>query len=139
MRRRCSTRRSRARRSTRRSTRRSAWACSARASSAVPSTHCSALAPAEIGARGPRCAERSLGVLCRDDSPKVRLAAVQALDKLGDAAVIETADDLVKVLGDTDATVADAASAVIKARKARMIGALVRGMETDKLEQGRRV
>jgi HEAT repeat protein len=84
-------------------------------------------------------AERSLGVLCRDDAPKVRLAAVTALDKIGDAAVVETADDLVRALGDTDTQVADAASKVIKARKARMIGALVRGLESDKPNHGRRI
>ncbi len=81
----------------------------------------------------------SLGVLCRDDSPRVRLSAVQAIDKLGDAVVIEVADYLVGALGDSDAKVADAAAQVIKARKARMIGALVRGLETDKPEQARRV
>jgi HEAT repeat protein len=81
----------------------------------------------------------SLGVLCRDDSPRVRMSAVQAIDKLGDAVVIEDADYLVGVLGDTDAKVADTSATVIKARKARMIGALVRGLETDKFEQARRV
>src|SRR5206468_345997 len=74
-----------------------------------------------------------------DDSPRVRLSAAQAIDKLGDAVVIETADYLVGALGDSDAKVAETCASVIKARKARMIGALVRGLETDKPEQARRV
>jgi HEAT repeat protein len=83
-------------------------------------------------------AARSLGVLCRDDAPRVRLCAVQAIDKLGDAAVVEVADDLVRTLGDPEAKVADTAAQVIRARKGKMIGALVRGLETDKPEAGRR-
>jgi HEAT repeat protein len=83
--------------------------------------------------------ERALGVLLRDDSARVRLAAARALDRLGDAAVIETADDLVRALGDAEAPVAEAIAAVIRARKARMIGALVRGLETDQAEHGRRI
>ncbi|HUJ57379.1 MAG TPA: HEAT repeat domain-containing protein [Kofleriaceae bacterium] len=84
-------------------------------------------------------AARSLGVRLRDDSARVRLAAAQALDKIGDAAVLETADDLVGALGDVDAKVADTCGNVIRARKARMIGALVRGLETDKPEHGKRI
>ena len=84
-------------------------------------------------------AARSLGVLCRDDSPRVRLAAAQALDRIGDAAVVEVADDLVRALGDAEAKVADTCAQVIRARKAKMISALVRGLETDKPEAGRRV
>jgi HEAT repeat protein len=94
-----------------------------------------------LGALGAQAqgSESSLGVLLRDDSPRVRLAAAQALDKIGDAAVIATADNLVRALGDADAPVAEACSAVLKARKARMLGALVRGLETDKPEHGRRI
>ncbi len=84
-------------------------------------------------------AARSLGVRLRDDAPRVRLAAAQALDKLGDAAVLETADDLVGALGDTDEKVAEVAAGVIRARKAKMIGALVRGFESDKPNHGRRI
>lgn len=82
---------------------------------------------------------RNLAVLLRDDSPRARLAAAHAIDKLGDAAVIEVADNLVGALGDADAAVAEAASAVIRARKARMIGALVRGLESDRPDHGRRI
>jgi hypothetical protein len=81
----------------------------------------------------------NLGVLLRDDAPRTRLAAAQALDKVGDAAVIEVADYLVGALGDSDDKVAEAVASVIRARKARMIGALVRGLETDKPAAGRRI
>jgi HEAT repeat protein len=84
-------------------------------------------------------AARSLGVALRDDSPQVRLATAQALDKIGDVAVVETAGDLVGALGDSDAKVADACAAILRARKARMIGALVRGLETDSASHGRRI
>ena len=84
-------------------------------------------------------AAATLGVRLRDDAPRVRLAAAQALDKIGDAAVIETAGDLVRALGDAEERVAEACAAVIKARKSRMIGALVRGLETDSAVHGRRI
>ncbi|MGE5182752.1 MAG: HEAT repeat domain-containing protein [Acidobacteriota bacterium] len=84
-------------------------------------------------------AARSLGVLLRDDSPRVRLAAAQAIDKLGDQVVADTADDLVGALGDGDDKVAETCQSVLRARKAKMIGALVRGLETDKPAQARRV
>jgi HEAT repeat protein len=78
-------------------------------------------------------------VRLRDDSPRVRLASAQALDKIGDAAVLEAAGDLVRALGDADDKVAEACAAVIRARKSRMIGALVRGLETDSATHGRRI
>jgi len=84
-------------------------------------------------------AARSLGVLLRDDAARVRLSAAQALDKLGDGAVVEVADDLVGALGDTDEKVAEVTASVIRARKGKMIGALVRGLETDKPNHGRRI
>jgi len=84
-------------------------------------------------------AARSLGVRLRDDAARVRLAAAQALDKLGDAAVVETADDLVGALRDGDDKVAETCAAVLRTRKARMIGALVRGLETDDPRHGRRI
>lgn len=82
---------------------------------------------------------RNLAVLLRDDSPRARLAAAQAIDRLGDPAVLEVADSLVGALGDSDVQVAAATGAVIKARKARMIGALVRGLESDRPDHGRRI
>ena len=80
-----------------------------------------------------------LGTLLKDDAPRVRLAAAQALDKVGDAAVIEVADHLVGALGDSDDKVAEVVAGVIRARKGRMISALVRGMESDKPNHGRRI
>jgi HEAT repeat protein len=84
-------------------------------------------------------AARSLGVRLRDDAARVRLATAQALDKLGDAAVLETADDLVGALRDSDDKVAETCAAVLRARKARMIGPLVRGLETDDPRHGARI
>jgi HEAT repeat protein len=95
-----------------------------------------------LGVLGPAAAAdaaRSIGVRLRDDAARVRLAAAQALDRLGDAAVIETADDLVGALRDADEQVAQACAAAIRARKGRMISALVRGLETDDPRHGRRI
>jgi len=94
-----------------------------------------------LGALGPAAAgaATTLGVRLRDDSPRVRLAAAQALDKLGDGAVVETAGDLVRALGDADDKVTAACAQVIRARKGRMISALVRGLETDDPAHGRRI
>jgi HEAT repeat protein len=98
-------------------------------------------AAAALGALGPTAAgaATTLGVRLRDDAPRVRLAAAQALDKLGDAAVVETAGDLVRALGDADDKVTAACAQVIRARKGRMISALVRGLETDDPAHGRRI
>ncbi|HUS33597.1 MAG TPA: HEAT repeat domain-containing protein [Kofleriaceae bacterium] len=86
-----------------------------------------------LGALGAASAGSALplGVLLRDDSPRVRLAAAQALDRIGDTAVIETADYLVGALRDSDEKVAETVANVVRARKTRMISALVRGLETD--------
>jgi hypothetical protein len=97
-----------------------------------------ALALGVIGAPAASAA-LGLGTLLKDDAAKVRLAAAQALDKVGDATVIEVADHLVGALGDTDDKVAEVVANVIRARKARMISALVRGLETDKPNHGRRI
>lgn len=80
-----------------------------------------------------------LGVLLRDDSPRVRQSAAQALDKIGDAAVVETGDYLVGALRDADDKVAETVAGVLRARKAKMIGALVRGLETDDPRHGSRI
>ena len=94
-----------------------------------------------LGVLGPAAAAAAstLGVRLRDDAARVRLAAAQALDKLGDASVIETAADLVRALGDAEPGVAEACARVLRARKGRMIGALVRGLETDDPVHGRRI
>ncbi|HET9990141.1 MAG TPA: HEAT repeat domain-containing protein, partial [Kofleriaceae bacterium] len=97
-----------------------------------------ALALGTIGAPAASAA-LALGTLLRDDSPRVRLAAAQALDKVGDGVVIEVADHLVGALGDTDDKVAEVVAGVVRARKGRMIGALVRGLESDKPNHGRRI
>ncbi|HEY5921248.1 MAG TPA: HEAT repeat domain-containing protein [Kofleriaceae bacterium] len=80
-----------------------------------------------------------LGVLLRDDAPKTRLAAAQAIDRIGDAAVLETADYLVGALRDADEKVAETVAGVLRARKTRMISALVKGLETDDPRHGKRI
>ena len=80
-----------------------------------------------------------LGVLLRDDSPRVRQAAAQAIDRIGDTAVFETGDYLVGALRDGDEKIAETVSGVLRARKARVIGALVRGLETDDPRHGKRI
>jgi HEAT repeat protein len=103
--------------------------------------HVRANAATALGALGAAAAgaARSLGVRLRDDAPRVRLAAAQALDRIGDAAVVETADDLVGALRDPDDKVAETVATVLRARKAKMIGALVRGLETDDPRHARRI
>jgi HEAT repeat protein len=97
-----------------------------------------ALALGALGAAAASAA-RALGVLLRDDVPRVRMSAAQALDKIGDGAVLETADDLVGALGDRDDKVAETVAGVIRARKGKMISALVHGLETDKVAAARRI
>lgn len=94
-----------------------------------------------IGALGPAGAGAalSLGVRLRDDAARVRLAAAHALDRLGDAAVVEAGADLVGALRDADDKVAEAVARVIAARKAKLVGALVRGLETDDERHARRI
>jgi HEAT repeat protein len=94
-----------------------------------------------LGAVGAAAAgtARALGVLLRDDSARVRLSAATAIDRIGDAAVLETADDLVGALRDADDKNAATCANVLRARKARMIGALVKGLETDDATHGRRI
>lgn len=97
-----------------------------------------ALALGAIGALA-AAAAATLGVRIRDDSARVRLAAAQALDKIGDAAVTETANDLVGGLRDSESQNADAIAAILRARKGRMVGALVRGLETDDPRHAKRI
>jgi HEAT repeat protein len=94
-----------------------------------------------LGAIGPAAAgaASAIGVRLRDDNPRVRLASAQALDRLGDAAVVETGDDLVGALRDADDKVAATCAQVLRARKGKMIGALVRGLETDDPRHGKRI
>jgi HEAT repeat protein len=80
-----------------------------------------------------------LGVRLRDDSARVRRAAAQALDKLGDTAVVEAGSDLVGALRDADDANAAAVAAILKARNTRMISALIRGLETDDERHAQRI
>ena len=98
-------------------------------------------AAAALGVLGAPSAVSSmqLGVLLRDDSARVRLSAAQALDRIGDPAVIETADSLVGALRDPDEKNAEVIGNVLRARKARMITALVKGLETDDPRHGKRI
>jgi HEAT repeat protein len=94
-----------------------------------------ALGGVGAGARGFAVA---IAVLLRDDDPRVRIAAAAALDKLGDDAVREIAEYLVGALrGDAD--VAKAVAPVLVARKARVLTALIKGLETDDEAHARRI
>jgi len=84
-------------------------------------------------------AARSIGVVLRDDAARVRLAAARALDRLGDDAVDQTADGLCAALADGDPEVASACAAILRARGHRVAPALVRALETDRPEHGRRI
>jgi HEAT repeat protein len=79
-----------------------------------------------------------LGVLLRDDDMKVRIQAAGALDKIGDDAVREAAPFLVGALRG-DAEVAKTCQQVLRARKAKVLTALVKGLETDDETQARRI
>jgi HEAT repeat protein len=79
-----------------------------------------------------------IAVLMRDDDMRVRIAAANAIDKLGDDAVKEAAPFLVGALrGDAD--VAKAVGKVLGARKARVLSALLKGLETDDETHARRI
>src|SRR4029079_14569032 len=79
-----------------------------------------------------------IGVLLRDDDMRVRIAAAQALDKIGDDAVRESGHYLVGALRG-DAEVAEAVAPVLLARKARLPSALLKGLETDDDAHARRI
>ncbi|HEY4178081.1 MAG TPA: HEAT repeat domain-containing protein [Kofleriaceae bacterium] len=81
----------------------------------------------------------TLGVKLRDDAPRVRLACAQALDKIGDAAVVETANDLVGALRDAEEKNAETVATVLRARQGKVVGALIRGLETDDPRHARRI
>jgi HEAT repeat protein len=85
-----------------------------------------------------KAAALPLGVLMRDDDMKVRIAAAQALDKLGDDVVRETAAYLVGALRG-DAEVAKIVAGVLGARKAKVLTALLKGLETDDDTQAKRI
>ena len=78
------------------------------------------------------------GGLLRDDDPRVRIQAAGALDRIGDDAVRETAGFLVGALRG-DAEVAAACARVLGARRARVLSALLKGLETDDETHARRI
>ncbi|HEY4057096.1 MAG TPA: HEAT repeat domain-containing protein, partial [Kofleriaceae bacterium] len=80
-----------------------------------------------------------LGVKLRDDAPRVRLACAQALDRIGDEAVVETSNDLVGALRDAEEKNAEAVGTILRARKGKVVGALIKGLETDDARHARRV
>jgi HEAT repeat protein len=90
-----------------------------------------------IGANA-RNAALPLAVLLRDDDLSVRIRAANSLDKLGDDAVRETAEFLVGALRG-DENVAKAVAPVLAARKARVLTALLKGLETDDETHARRI
>jgi HEAT repeat protein len=79
-----------------------------------------------------------MAVLLRDDDNRVRIAAANAIDKLGDDAVREAAPFLVGALRG-DAEVAKTCAKVLGARRAKVLGALLKGLETDDEPQARRI
>ncbi|MEO8554552.1 MAG: HEAT repeat domain-containing protein, partial [Kofleriaceae bacterium] len=93
-----------------------------------------------LGAIGADAKGTALGVavLLRDDDTRVRIAAAQALDKLGDDTVKETGGYLVGALRG-DAEVGEAVAAVLAPRKARVLSALLKGLETDDETHARRI
>ncbi|HET9627323.1 MAG TPA: HEAT repeat domain-containing protein, partial [Kofleriaceae bacterium] len=102
--------------------------------------HVRANAATALGTLGAAAAGAALalGVLLRDDDMRVRICAAQALDKLGDDAVRETASYLVGGLRG-DAEVARAVAPVLVARKMRVLTALLKGLETDDDVHARRI
>ena len=80
----------------------------------------------------------ALAALLRDDDDRVRVAAAQALDQLGDDAVVAAAPYVVGALRG-DAKLAEVCRAVLAARKSRVEAALVAGLETPDQVHGMRI
>ena len=93
-----------------------------------------------LGSLGPAAAGHAIAVaaLLRDDDDRVRIAAAQALDQLGDDAVVAAAPYLVGALRG-EARLAEICRAVLAARKSRVEAALVAGLETPDQVHGMRV
>ncbi|HEY6174708.1 MAG TPA: hypothetical protein VIX73_09705, partial [Kofleriaceae bacterium] len=89
---------------------------------------------------GPAAAGHAITIaaLLRDDDDRVRIAAAQALDQLGDDAVVTAAPYVVSALRG-DARLAEVCHAVLAARKGRVESALVAGLETPDQAHGMRV
>lgn len=97
-------------------------------------------AAAAVGALGPAAAGHAIAIaaLLRDDDDRVRVAAAQALDQLGDDAVVAAAHYLVGALRG-HARLAEVCRAVLAARKGRVEAALVAGLETPDQTHGMRI
>jgi HEAT repeat protein len=80
----------------------------------------------------------TIAALLRDDDDRVRIAAAQALDQLGDDAVVAAAPYVVGALRG-DAKLAEVCRAVLAARKSRVEAALVAGLETPDQVHGMRI
>lgn len=93
-----------------------------------------------VGNLGPAAAGYAIPIaaLLRDDDDRVRVAAAQALDQLGDDAVVAAAPYLVSALRG-DARLAEVCRAVLAARKTRVEAALVAGLETADPVHGMRI
>ncbi len=79
-----------------------------------------------------------LAVALRDDAGSVRLAAVHALDRLGDPAVVAVADALVRALGD-DALVEPVAAILRTRSHATLDDALARGLAIPDTTHAQRI
>src|SRR2546430_1623512 len=95
--------------------------------------------------RSRSCATRSRVRRCMSRSTRRsrpgcpgRSASARAIDKLGDEAVRELANDLVGALRG-DAEVGKIVQGVLGARKGRVVGALVKGLETGDDTHARRI
>ncbi len=93
-----------------------------------------------VGSLGPGAAGYAITIaaLLRDDDDRVRIAAAQALDQLGDDAVAAAAPYVVSALRG-DARVAEVCRAVLAARNSRVQTALLAGLETPDPIHGIRI
>jgi HEAT repeat protein len=90
-----------------------------------------------LGAAGATGHATALAGLLKDDDRRVRVAAARALDRLGDAAIIEAAPALVAALA--HAEVAAVVAPLLAARKAKVEPALIAGLDTADEAHGLRV
>ena len=80
----------------------------------------------------------TIAALLRDDDDRVRVAAAQALDQLGDDAVVAAAPYVVSALRG-DPRLAEVCGAALATRKGRVEAALVAGLETPDQVHGMRI
>lgn len=94
-----------------------------------------------LGALGPAAAAglaTTIGALLRDDDDRVRVAAANALDRLGDDAVVAAAPYLVGALRGA-ARAPEVCKTVLAARTAKVEAALLAGLETPDEAHGLRI